>query len=162
MLSQIGSLKGEYSEWVNKPVDRPLRLFGPNWLEMLTKTPWWAVPLFWIPSIIYIAKIGLNEAHVEGFSSVRTIYMFRIRVFPYLCYKFQSNLYLNFIGGIAFWSILEYSLHRWVFHLNAENGGVFICTFHFLLHGLHHKVLTYIFLLYHIINVIILIRMSIR
>lgn len=73
MLSQIGSLKGDYSEWVNKPVDRPLRLFGPAWLEILTKTPWWAVPLFWIPSIIYIAKIGLSEALDEGYSSVSTL-----------------------------------------------------------------------------------------
>lgn len=46
-----------------------------------------------------------------------------------------------FISGVLLWSVLEYSLHRWVFHLNAENGGVFICTFHFLLHGLHHKVI---------------------
>lgn len=85
MLSQIGSLKGEYSQWVNKPVDRPLRLFGPDWLEMLTKTPWWAVPLFWIPSIMYIAKIGLNEAYVEGFSSVSTIYEFHLNVISYSC-----------------------------------------------------------------------------
>lgn len=74
MLSQIGSLKGAYSEWVNKPVDRPLRLFGPDFLEMLTKTPWWAVPLFWIPSILYIANVGLNDAHDKGFSSVSIIY----------------------------------------------------------------------------------------
>ncbi|XP_037033236.1 dihydroceramide fatty acyl 2-hydroxylase FAH2 isoform X1 [Bradysia coprophila] len=120
MLSQIGSLKENYSEWVNKPVDRPLRLFGPTWLENLTKTPWWLVPLFWIPSIGYIASIGLKEAYAAGFSS--------------------SYVLLSFIAGIALWTILEYSLHRWVFHLNAENGGVFLCTFHFLLHGLHHKV----------------------
>lgn len=120
MLSQIGSLKEQYSEWVNKPVDRPLRLFGPDFLEMLTKTPWWAVPLFWIPAIIYITHMGWKEAEALDFTS--------------------NHLFLYFIGGIVLWTVLEYSLHRWVFHLNAESGGVFICTFHFLLHGLHHKV----------------------
>jgi len=73
MLSQIGSIRKDYSEWVNKPVDRPLRLFGPDWLEVLTKTPWWAVPLFWIPSILYIIKIGLHEALLAGYSSVNVI-----------------------------------------------------------------------------------------
>ncbi|KAJ6647164.1 Fatty acid 2-hydroxylase, partial [Pseudolycoriella hygida] len=120
MLGQIGSLKEHYSEWVNKPVDRPLRLFGPDYLEVLTKTPWWAVPLFWIPVIIYITHIGWNEAQAKDFGSIHSV--------------------SSFVGGIIVWTILEYSLHRWVFHLNAENGGVFICTFHFLLHGLHHKV----------------------
>lgn len=74
MLSQIGSITKEYSEWVNKPVDRPLRLFGPDCLEVFTKTPWWVVPLFWIPSIMYITRIGLQEAHAEGYSSVRVIF----------------------------------------------------------------------------------------
>lgn len=140
MLSQIGSITEVYTEWVNKPVDRPLRLFGPEWLEMLTKTPWWAVPLFWIPSIIYITKTGLNETN-EGISSVSMqavlpdLFSQQIKILT-----FQSILYQHFIAGIVLWTVLEYSLHRWVFHLNAENGGVFICTFHFLLHGLHHKV----------------------
>lgn len=93
MLSQIGSLKGEYTEWVNKPVDRPLRLFGPDWLEMLTKTPWWAVPLFWIPSITYITKIGLNEARSEGLSSVRKTFKMQLQ-FTYLHYKI-SELFIS-------------------------------------------------------------------
>lgn len=42
--------------------------------------------------------------------------------------------------GIFLWTLLEYSLHRWVFHLDATNQSGAVCTFHFLLHGLHHKV----------------------
>lgn len=71
MIPQIASLKKQYAEWVNKPVDRPLRLFGPSWLEVLTKTPWWAVPLFWIPSILYIIYIGVQEAYAQQYSNVR-------------------------------------------------------------------------------------------
>lgn len=48
---------------------------------------------------------------------------------------------LSFISGSVLWTIVEYSLHRWVFHLDAENGGAVKCTFHFLIHGLHHKVI---------------------
>lgn len=112
MLSQIGSLKGAYSEWVNKPVDRPLRLFGPDVLEILTKTPWWAVPLFWIPSILYIVNIGINEAslHDKGFSSVSTTYnipednfhlQLCCKTFRVICVKFSL---LAYCYGL-FWSI---------------------------------------------------------
>lgn len=51
MLPQIAKITPYYNEWVHKPVDRPLRLFGPWYLEMCTKTPWWVVPAFWIPVI---------------------------------------------------------------------------------------------------------------
>lgn len=54
MLAQIPSLGANYHDWVNSPVDRDLRLFAPWYLECLTKTPWWMVPLFWIPAISYL------------------------------------------------------------------------------------------------------------
>lgn len=54
MLPQIGGLGDKYNDWVNLPVDRDLRLFGPWYLECLTKTPWWMVPLFWVPNISYL------------------------------------------------------------------------------------------------------------
>lgn len=112
MLAQIGSLKDKYSDWVNKPVDRPLRLFGPWYLEILTKTPWWVVPSFWVPVILYILY---NETA-----------------------DFQTKA-INTIIGAFIWTLLEYSLHRWVFHVETRNAGRWLCTFHFLMHGLHHK-----------------------
>lgn len=50
---------------------------------------------------------------------------------------------INPIFGIGLWTFLEYSLHRWVFHVNVENGNKYLITFHFLIHGLHHKVRYY-------------------
>lgn len=47
---------------------------------------------------------------------------------------------ISFFGGISLWTIAEYALHRWVFHLNTTGANVVTCTFHFLIHGLHHKV----------------------
>ena len=54
MVPQIAGLGAKYHEWVNFPVDRELRLFGPDYLECLTKTPWWGVPLCWVPVVTYI------------------------------------------------------------------------------------------------------------
>lgn len=70
MVSQIANLGPNYSEWVNKPVDRPLRLFDATAIEMLTKTPWWLVPGFWIPIIILLIKIGINDAHDRNYGNV--------------------------------------------------------------------------------------------
>ena len=50
--------KEEYVRYVAEPkhLINPVRdiiMFDHWWLEMLTKTPWYHIPLFWIPWIIY-------------------------------------------------------------------------------------------------------------
>lgn len=40
------------------------------------------------------------------------------------------------------WSIVEYVLHRYVFHMDTRKLGATGKVFHFMLHGLHHKVPT--------------------
>ncbi|KAK3387599.1 inositolphosphorylceramide-B C-26 hydroxylase [Podospora didyma] len=89
-------------------------IFG-NFLEPLSKTPWWMIPLVWGPPVMY----GLYLAR-EGFSSV-----------------FQEAAF--FLLGLAIWTFLEYMLHRFLFHLDyyLPDNRVGI-TAHFLLHGVHH------------------------
>ncbi|XP_064552100.1 uncharacterized protein Fa2h [Drosophila montana] len=121
MLPQISKITKYYDEWVHKPVDRPLRLFGPWYLEMCTKTPWWVVPMFWIPAII---ACGWPEfqANSHNMKEIAT---------------FLSHL----LFGVIFWTLLEYTLHRWVFHVKlTSDSGPWLCTLHFMIHGLHHKV----------------------
>ncbi|BFG03415.1 dihydroceramide fatty acyl 2-hydroxylase FAH2 [Drosophila madeirensis] len=121
MLPQIANITTCYDEWVHKPVDRPLRLFGPWYLEMLTKTPWWLVPTFWIPVIMWCAWEDIYSSWQD---------------------KSQLAVFIAyFLFGVLLWTFLEYTLHRWVFHIKLEsNSGPWICTFHFMIHGLHHKV----------------------
>jgi sterol desaturase/sphingolipid hydroxylase (fatty acid hydroxylase superfamily) len=41
-----------------------------------------------------------------------------------------------FLGGVVFWTLLEYTLHRFVFHFEPRSkSGQYL---HFLLHGIHH------------------------
>lgn len=61
MLEQVASLGTQYKEWVISPVDRQLRLFGNPILENLTITPWYVVPIIWIPIIIYLVKLGAEN-----------------------------------------------------------------------------------------------------
>uniref|UniRef100_A0A1L8DYG7 Fatty acid 2-hydroxylase n=1 Tax=Nyssomyia neivai TaxID=330878 RepID=A0A1L8DYG7_9DIPT len=122
MIPQIKKLGSNYVEWVNKPVDRPLRLFGPWYLEILTKTPWYVVPIFWIPIIIYLV--------ISGSTNVATLTN-ELQLIP---------IAACFGLGVTMWTLIEYSLHRWVFHMDAKEMHWTFATFHFLIHGLHHKV----------------------
>lgn len=42
--------------------------------------------------------------------------------------------------GIVLWSFIEYSLHRWVFHMKPSGTSKALIYIHFAIHGLHHKV----------------------
>ncbi|TDZ15212.1 Ceramide very long chain fatty acid hydroxylase SCS7 [Colletotrichum sidae] len=89
-------------------------LFG-NFLEPLSKTPWWVVPLVWLPPVAYgtyLAREGMDSTFQE------------------ICY---------WMFGFVLWSLIEYILHRFLFHLDKwlPDNRVGI-TAHFLLHGIHH------------------------
>lgn len=136
MLSQIGGLGEKYHEWVNLPVDRNLRLFGPWYLECLTKTPWWIVPIFWIPSISYL----LLQQKDQVAAIVNVIFINIIISLHYSHLQHLQTYLWNFLGGILLWTLVEYILHRYVFHMDTRKSGTAARTVHFILHGLHHKV----------------------
>jgi 4-hydroxysphinganine ceramide fatty acyl 2-hydroxylase len=88
-------------------------LFG-NFLEPLSLTPWWVVPMIWLPCVAYgtyQASQGLNVAILVAY----------------------------WIFGVFLWTFIEYILHRFLFHLDAylPDNRVGIAL-HFTLHGIHH------------------------
>ncbi|TAQ84166.1 hypothetical protein B7494_g7511 [Chlorociboria aeruginascens] len=89
-------------------------LFG-NFLEPLTKTPWWVIPILWLPPVLYgtyIAREGLSSTVEEA---------------------------AYWLLGLFLWTLVEYILHRFLFHLDyyLPDNRVAL-TLHFLLHGIHH------------------------
>ncbi|KAF7542197.1 hypothetical protein G7Z17_g11796 [Cylindrodendrum hubeiense] len=89
-------------------------LFG-NFLEPLSKTPWWLIPTVWLPAVGY----GLYLASEA--------------------YDNQLWTLAYWLSGLLIWTIVEYGLHRFLFHLDyyLPDNRVGI-TLHFLLHGIHH------------------------
>jgi 4-hydroxysphinganine ceramide fatty acyl 2-hydroxylase len=89
-------------------------LFG-NFLEPLSLTPWWVVPMLWVPPVLY----GLYVSS-EGFANPLQ----------------QASFYAL---GLGVWTLIEYILHRFLFHLDEylPDNRVGL-TLHFLLHGVHH------------------------
>jgi 4-hydroxysphinganine ceramide fatty acyl 2-hydroxylase len=111
-------------------------LFG-NFLEPLSMTPWWVVPMVWLPLVAYGTYLAS-----EGFDD-------------------YGSLTVSWLFGLFLWTLVEYILHRFLFHLDQyvthqrsvslPRTKSYLLTFrrylpdnrvgltlHFLLHGIHH------------------------
>ncbi|KAI8625449.1 inositolphosphorylceramide-B C-26 hydroxylase [Xylariaceae sp. FL1651] len=89
-------------------------LFG-NFLEPLSLTPWWVIPLLWLPVNAYGSYLAAQGFHNIGL------------------------FVISWLFGLFIWTLVEYILHRCLFHLDyyLPDNRVAI-TLHFLLHGVHH------------------------
>ncbi|KAL8768759.1 MAG: hypothetical protein Q9209_005047 [Squamulea sp. 1 TL-2023] len=122
LLMQIwnsGFSKDFYLKEVHRPRqykggDGSAPLFG-NFLEPLSKTAWWVIPIFWLPWVSYGSWLAYG-----GIPSI----------FQFVAY---------WLTGFGLWSLVEYGLHRGLFHVDKylPDNRVGI-TVHFLLHGIHH------------------------
>eukprot|EP00296_Roombia_truncata_P007903 JP446362.1.p2 GENE.JP446362.1~~JP446362.1.p2 ORF type:complete len:346 (-),score=111.22 JP446362.1:132-1145(-) len=117
LVMQVHKLGQNYSDYIHKAqvLPEPARFFENPVLEFLSRTPWYVVPLFWMPVIAlmeyYSTILGLTP--VEAFC--------------------------HYIFGVVFWTVLEYTLHRFLFHLDHRvQFSPIAITAHFLLHGCHH------------------------
>ncbi|KAI8049752.1 hypothetical protein BDF22DRAFT_726616 [Syncephalis plumigaleata] len=114
--------KEEYMREVHRPRYLPYsaRLFGSSLLEPLSLTPWWVVPIVWLPVIYYLFMWGATALYETSHSST-------------------SFVYALFAMGMGTWTLMEYSLHRFIFH--AEKwvpDRTWALTLHFIVHGVHH------------------------
>jgi len=102
LLMQVwfgGFSKDFYLEQVHRPRHykggESAPLFG-NFLEPLSKTPWWVIPMVWLPPVsygTYIARAGCSSLGEE------------------VAYWFL---------GLFLWTLVEYILHRFLFHLDRQ------------------------------------------
>ena len=89
------------------------RMFKNDFLESLTKVHYSVPLIFWIPVITYF----IYKAYVYGEMGAGMVFGY-------------------FLIGLAFWTLAEYVLHRWVFHFHPKSEwGKRI---HFIFHGVHH------------------------
>lgn len=138
LLMQVwngGFSKDFYLEQVHRPRHykggESAPLFG-NFLEPLSKTAWYVVPMVWLPPVAYGSFIAY-----QGLPSF-------------------LQLALYWLTGLGLWTLIEYGLHRGLFHVDKSvlryyklesSAKTFLrylpdnrvgITTHFLLHGVHH------------------------
>jgi len=112
--------RDDYVKWVHTPHVYPkgvvARFFEWDFFEFFSRTPWYVVPLVWFPISCYLVwstYAGAPPAKVAA----------------------------NYLMGVLVWTVIEYVLHRWLFHVDEllpQNG--WLLTAHFLLHGVHHRI----------------------
>nr|XP_027085734.1 dihydroceramide fatty acyl 2-hydroxylase FAH1-like isoform X1 [Coffea arabica]XP_027085735.1 dihydroceramide fatty acyl 2-hydroxylase FAH1-like isoform X1 [Coffea arabica] len=112
---RVGHLGESYQEWVHQPIvskEGP-RFFGSDFWEFLTRTEWWVIPLVWLPVVCWFVSKSIVMGHT------------------------LPQIALTVVTGIGVWTLLEYTLHRFLFHIKTKSywGN----TMHYLLHGCHHK-----------------------
>jgi 4-hydroxysphinganine ceramide fatty acyl 2-hydroxylase len=92
-----GFSKAFYLEQVHRPRHykggQSAPLFG-NFLEPLSKTPWWVVPMVWLPWVGYGTALAFQN----------------------LSNPLHAIAY--FLGGLGIWTLVEYTLHRGLFHVD--------------------------------------------
>lgn len=93
--------------------DESPRMFKSDFMDFFSRVP------FYVPLIVYIPVIA--------YVTYRSFYNYNI---PLLQFALLA------LGGIVFWSLTEYLLHRFVFHYHptSELGK----RLHFIAHGVHH------------------------
>src|SRR5688500_11125697 len=88
------------------------RLFQSEYLEMMTNTHPIVIYSLYIPIVIFL----LYYAFTYRFMSIGVVFLF-------------------FLGGILAWSLMEYVLHRFIFHYVTENPKLQRVVYK--LHGIH-------------------------
>ncbi|GAA96237.1 uncharacterized protein L969DRAFT_43736 [Mixia osmundae IAM 14324] len=132
--------KSFYLQQVHQPrhLSEPARLFGPWYLEMLTRTQWFVVPIFWLPIAAYL--FAQSFAQQQGTSLPEAALSNNLLT---VAAGIRSDMVVGamsaFAIGVFLWTILEYTLHRFLFHVDdaLPDHPIFL-TLHFLLHGIHH------------------------
>ncbi len=86
------------------------RYFDNELLEKLSKTPWWAPLVLWIPLFGLLVGLTFTETDLGAGSVIGLL-----------------------AAGLVFWSFAEYWLHRLLFHYTGFG------RFHYIIHGAHHE-----------------------
>ncbi|KAI8071215.1 hypothetical protein BC940DRAFT_252656, partial [Gongronella butleri] len=110
--------KAFYLEQVHRPryTSHYVPYFSDPILDVLSRTTWYTIPMVWLPFILYQIWRSLEATN----SSV------------------QNTAY-SFFFGVFSWSLLEYGLHRFLFHIDdILPDHPIALLLHFTLHGIHH------------------------
>jgi sterol desaturase/sphingolipid hydroxylase (fatty acid hydroxylase superfamily) len=92
------------------------RMFRVDWMEKwVSRVRPWQVAVIWGPVVLYFLGRGLVDGAVGASAAVGLLLM-----------------------GLLAWTLLEYVLHRWLFHFVPRPGSEPQEDFAFLIHGVHH------------------------
>lgn len=102
--------------------DESARMFKSDFIEAFSKVHWFVPLLIYIPLISFFLYRSIT-------ASVYPSYVTDALPMGWI-------IALSFVLGIFFWTLLEYMIHRFIFHYEPESQTG--KRFHFIAHGVHH------------------------
>lgn len=127
--------------------------------QMFTVTSWYIVPIFWLPIAFFLlVRSALQFTHPVASLAIPAeltknplaipsvlpgILAKTVTHVPTLLSSIPLASWLKvascFLLGNLIWTMLEYGMHRFLFHIDEWLPDRPIAlTLHFLLHGIHH------------------------
>jgi sterol desaturase/sphingolipid hydroxylase (fatty acid hydroxylase superfamily) len=100
----------------------PIRVFKSDFLEAFTHVHWISVPLLWVPVVLACLALAIGD-HI-GVTTAGSV-----TVFPWY-------IPAGFLIGLVLWTLAEYNVHRFVFHLRPR--APWQARLVYLAHGIHH------------------------
>lgn len=115
LVQQVHDLSAGYDAWVHRSIkpQGSLRLFHHDWLESQSHILWWVPLVVWVPVVLALWALAIVSWSLA-----------------------PGRAALHALLGLGAWTLLEYVLHRFVFHWRPQ--GPRGRQFHFLMHGIHH------------------------
>lgn len=88
----------------NSSTNLRISYFWKSWSQLffylrqfLTRTEWWVIPLIWLPVVSWFISKSIRMGHT------------------------LSQIALIVLCGICIWTLLEYTLHRFLFHIKTKS-----------------------------------------
>lgn len=93
--------------------------FCPVYLKQLfTRTVWWVVPLVWLPVVCGFVTMSVQMGLTP------------------------SQAALALVGGIFVWTLLEYTLHRFLFHMKTTSYWFVLWSLFPMERGIHAVIIS--------------------
>lgn len=106
---------------------------------MFTRTQWYVVPILWLPIAIYLGMRSVLGFTLGPLPAFREQPALPWSALAYAPTSALGKTTASFLLGNVVWTLLEYGLHRFLFHIDEVlPDRPFFLMLHFLLHGIHH------------------------
>lgn len=115
LLWQMAFIGDKYMDFIHETLiiqSEALRYFDNPVLEFFSRSPWWSVPLIWLP-VTFMIFYNAVQAGLSVFL-----------------------LPLFIVAAPFVWNFFEYFIHKHLFHMVPTTD--FSRVMHFMLHGYHH------------------------
>lgn len=108
-------------------------------MQVFTRTQWYIVPLLWTPIALYLGLRSVLQFTLGPLPAFTREPRLPLAALAHASAGALGKTTACFFLGNVLWTLLEYTLHRFLFHIDEAMPDHPACLLlHFMLHGIHH------------------------